>query len=75
MRSTVLKIYSNLYSMVPNKPFVVKRLNKIYHRIENLSAFDKPSILETYADLYDIFEDSPEMFDSFNLIYEELRKI
>lgn len=75
MKTTILKIYSNLYSMFSNRPYIIKQLNKVYYRIENLSTFDKPSVLETYADLYDIFEDSPEIFDSLNLIYEELRKI
>lgn len=75
MKTTVLKTYSKLYSTFSNRPYVIKQLDKVYHRIENLSTFDKPSVLETYADLYDIFEDSPEMVDSLYSIYEELRKI
>ena len=74
-KEAVLKTYLNLYTIFNKKPCLIKKLDKVYNRLKNLSTIDKASVLETYADLYDLFDDYPETFNQLNFIYDKLRNL
>lgn len=73
-KEDVLKTYLNLYTIF-NKPCLIKKLDKVYNRLKNLSTIDKAFVLETYADIYDLFDDYPETFNQLNFIYDKLRNL